>query len=119
MTILKRLGAGWLGNLPAAALAVLTVACGGAGSSGLADMAALPPDLWGLDLKDTTYPAGPYAQSGNTAQGDVLPDFTFQGYWSPTDTAGLASKKQFGEVTLGMMHDSGAKYAILNMSAFW
>ena len=85
------------------------------------DMTVLPPDLSGSDLKDHDYPAGPYAQSGNPNVGDVLPDFTFQGYWSPTATTGLASGNgaQFGEITMGMLHDSGAKYAILNLSAFW
>ena len=85
------------------------------------DLTALPPDLLGLDLKDNGYPAGPYAQSGSVQPGDVLPDFTFMGYWSPTATTGLANANNapFTEITFGMLHDSGAKYAILNLSAFW
>ena len=116
----------WAGGAAQAAAGLLALAtltaCGGAGDGtppGPEDMAVLPPDLILADLKDSTYPAGPYAQSGSVNLGDVLPDFTFQGYWSPTLTTGVARTQPFGEVTLGMMHDSGARFAILNLSAFW
>lgn len=105
----------------AVALALATfVACGNGGPVATpADMAVLPPDLILADLKDQSYPAGPYAQAGNVNVGDVLPDFTFQGYFSPNSTMGLANAKPFGEVTFGMLHDSGARYAIVVLSAFW
>ena len=115
-----RVGLGRLaGNLTTGVMALTAMACGSAASTPAADLAVQPPDLYGLDFKDSTYPPGPYAQSGSPQTGDVLPDFTFQGHWSPTLTTGDASTQPFGEVTLGMMHDSGAKYAILNLSAFW
>ena len=100
---------------------VALAACGGGGgdSTPPADMSVLPPDLVLADLKDPTYPAGPYAAAGNVNPGDILPDFTFQGYFSPTATTGLAKTQVFGEVTFGMLRDSGAKYAILNLTAFW
>jgi hypothetical protein len=106
------------------ALALAAVAgCGGNNAStpppAPPDMTALPPDLILADLKDNDYPSGPYAQSGGVNMGDVLPDFTFQGYFSPNTTMGRASSKTFGEVTMGMLHDSGARYAIINLSAFW
>ena len=112
-----------LNPIGAAALTLAAfAACSGGGGGeqpGPVDMAVLPPDLILADLKDTTYPAGPYAQAGNVNLGDVLPDFTFQGYWSPSAVMGRASSQPFGEVTFGMMHDSGAKYAIVALSAFW
>ena len=86
--------------------------------TGLPDL-QLSIDLILADLKDQSYPAGPYAQAGNVNVGDVLPDFTFQGYFSPNSTMGLANAKPYGEVTFGMLHDSGAKYAIVVLSAFW
>jgi hypothetical protein len=107
-----------MGNVVAAAMAIVA-ACGGGSESGAMDMAIPPPDLIGADLKDTSYPPGPYAQAGNVNVGDVLPDFTFQGYFSPTATTGKSNTQPFGEVTMGMLHDSGAKYAILNLSAYW
>ena len=110
----------------AAAALALARACGTGGTGGgtlsppdMAMAPLLPPDLLGLDLKDSTYPAGPYGQSGSVNTGDVLPDLTFQGYFSPTATTGKANTQPFGEVTFGMLHDSGARYAILNLSAFW
>jgi hypothetical protein len=109
------------GHLAVAAL-TLAAACSNSGDTAdaqaAADMTALP-DLVGLDFKDHGYPAGPYAQSGNVNVGDVLPDFTFQGYWSPRGTTGLATSQAFGEVTFGMLHDSGARYAVINFAAFW
>ena len=115
-----RVGLGRLaGNLTTGVMALTAMACGSAASTPAADLAVQPPDLYGLDFKDSTYPPGPYAQSGSPMTGDVLPDFTFQGHWSPPLTTGNASTQPFGAVTLGMMHDSGAKYAILNLSAFW
>lgn len=110
-------------QLPFGALTLAAIAActggGGGEQPGPADMAVLPPDLIGADLKDSTYPPGPYAQAGGPNVGDVLPDFTFQGYWSPTATMGRSNAQPFGEVTFGMMHDSGARYAIVALSAFW
>src|SRR5262245_36489071 len=79
------------------ALAMATLAaCGGStGDAPAPDMAVLPPDLILADLKDTTYPPGPYAEAGNVNIGDVLPDFTFQGFWSPTETMGLSKNQPF------------------------
>lgn len=107
-------------------VAGLTVAaCSGAGSGGggevapIVDMAPLPPDLFGADLKDSDYPRGPYGKSGSVQNGDVLPDFSFQGYFSPTATTGRSSSMPFGEVTFGMLHDSGKRYALIHLAAFW
>lgn len=112
--------AGALAQGAIGALALATMACGGGGTGAApADLSVLPPDLVLADLKDSTYPPGPYAQEGNVNPGDVLPDFTFQGYFSPTGTMGLVSSQTYGEVTFGMLHDSGAKYAILGLGAFW
>ena len=94
-------------------------ACGAGAVPVTPDLSVLPPDLVLADLKDPSYPAGPYAQAGNVNPGDVLPDFTFRGYWSPSATTGKASSQTFGEVTFGMLHASGARYAIINLSAFW
>ena len=110
------------GNLAAAALAMAALAaCGGnnATTPAPSDMSVLPPDLILSDLKDKDYPPGPYSQGGGLSAGDVLPDFTFQGYFSPNTTTGKATAQPFGEVTFGMLRDSGAKYAILNLTAFW
>ena len=117
----RSFGAGGAAQTAAGLLALAAIAgCGGSATPSVPDdMAILPPDLIGVDLKDSTYPPGPYAEAGNVQFGDVLPDFTFQGYWSPTLTTGLSKTQPFGEVTFGMMHDSGAKYAILNLTAFW
>ena len=94
-------------------------ACGAGVTPVTPDLSVLPPDLVLADLKDPGYPAGPFAQAGNVNPGDVLPDFTFHGYWSPNATTGKASSQTFGEVTFGMLHASGARYAIINLSAFW
>lgn len=108
-----------VGAMGAFALATLA-ACGGGGTGeAQADLSVLPPDLILADLKDSTYPPGPYAEQGNVNSGDVLPNFTFQGYYSPTGTMGLVSTQTFGEVSFGMLHDSGARYAILNLTAYW
>lgn len=109
------------GQLAAAALAlVLGVACNGGGDAPAPpDLTVLPPDLYGLDFKDWDYPRGPYAQSGNVNPGDTFPDFTFQGYWSPTATTGSAAAQPYREVTFGMLHDSGKRYAIIQLAAFW
>jgi hypothetical protein len=123
----RRRHAGGNATVGALALAAFAACSSGGGNHGgntdpgPGDLAVqpLPPDLLGLDLKDSTYPPGPYAQAGGVNQGDVLPDFTFQGYWSPNTTTGKASSQTFGEVTFGMLHASGARYAIVNLSAFW
>jgi hypothetical protein len=92
-------------------------------------VAANPPDLarpqgGGADLAQAPaadlaqpaigYPPGPY---GGTV-GDVLPNFTFQGYWSPTKTTGLATTQPFGAVTLDMARTSGARYGMIFLAGF-
>jgi len=78
------------------------------------------PDFAMPDLRDHDYPPGPYGDPQNGINvGDVVPNMTFQGYWAPKQTSGLASGNPFGEVTLGMLHDSGAKYALLELGAFY
>src|SRR5439155_8280241 len=66
------------------------------------DQGPPPPDL----IVDR-YPAGPYGPN----VGDVLPNFTFQGYWSPTATMGLASNEPYGDVTFDMLRKSGKRDA--------
>jgi hypothetical protein len=98
-------------------------ACSGGGGGGdataIVDMTPPPPDLYGADLKDNDYPRGPYGKSGSVRNGNALPDFSLQGYFSPTATNGLSSSKPFGEVTFGMLHDSGKRYALIHLAAFW
>lgn len=90
--------------------------CGGGGDgAAAADLSVLPADLVLADLKAPGYPVGPYG----AAVDDVLPNFTFQGYFSPTRTTGLASEESFGEVSFEMMRASGAKVAIVQLAAFW
>ncbi len=97
-----------------AALGLALMACSGTPGSDnpMPDM-ALSPDLAG------GYPAGPYGASGSVNPGDTLPNLTFQGYWSPTRTTGLASEEPYGAVTFEQLHNSGAKYAIVMLAAFW
>src|SRR5262249_5286573 len=107
----------FLGVAGTLALAALS-ACGSTNGDTSSDMTVLP-DLVLADLKDRTYPAGPYAQAGAVNLGDVLPNFTFQGHWSPMKATGKASEEPFGEVSFGMMHDSGKRYALVQLAAFW
>jgi hypothetical protein len=44
---------------------------------------------------------------------------SFHGYWAPTDTTGLASSKTYGTVTFDMLRTSGAKYALIELAAWW
>src|SRR5258706_7244802 len=74
------------------------------------DLAPPPPDL-----SPPPYPAGPY---GN-AVGDTLPNFAFDGYWSPTATSGLASAQPYGQITFDQIRNSGAKFALIHLAAFW
>src|SRR4051812_34867013 len=74
------------------------------GGSVMVDM-TLPPDMTEVDLKFAGYPPGPYGAE----PGDVIQNFVFQGYYSPTNTMGLASSAPFGEVTLDQVRTSGAK----------
>ena len=57
--------------------------------------------------------------SAKNPVGDTVPNFTFQGYFSPSSTTGLATAQTLGEVTFDMLRTSGAKYAILNLTAYW
>ena len=92
-------------------------------------VAASPPDLaraqgGGADLAQTPaadlampamgYPPGPYGG----AVGDVVPDFTFQGYWSPTKTMGLATSQPYGALTFDMARTSGARYGMIFLAGF-
>ena len=61
------------------------------------------------------YPAGPY---GNEV-GDVLPNFTFRGYWAPTQTTGLASTQPLEMISFDRVRTSGAKLALIELAAFW
>ena len=111
---LQRGGSGALASalvLTSAAFA----ACSAPAAEAPADMAVLPPDLTLVDLKAAGYPAGPTGPN----IGDVVPDFTFQGFWSPTKTTGLASTETWGEVNFDMLRTSGAKYALIQTAAFW
>jgi hypothetical protein len=97
---------------------LLVAACsgGGEGFPRQPDL-TMAPDLApsSSDMKDNDYPPGPYGSN----IGDTLPDFTFQGYWSPQQTQGRSNVGKFGEVTFGMMHRSGAKYALIELGAFY
>lgn len=92
--------------------ALLAMGCGsGSGDNGNpqtpADMAQLPPDM--------SYPAGPYGPDVDS----VLPNLTFQGYFSPSKTSGLASDEKFGTVTFDMLRGTGAKVAVMQIAAYW
>ena len=92
--------------------------CSGAGGVGdgvdlampLADLAE-PPDLV------PPYPVGPYGGE----IGKVMPNYTFEGYWNPTATKGLATDppSKFGTVTMEMMRNTGAKYGLVMLAGFW
>lgn len=89
-------------------------ACGGGGGHGgheePPDMAEPPPDL------ALTYPKGPYAGE----EGKVFPNHLHQGYFSPTATRGRASSlAEFGEIKMERVHRSGAKYALIQLGAYW
>ena len=79
------------------------------------DLSPEPPDLSLVDFKAPDYPSGPFGGDVNK----IMPNFTFQGYWSPTSTAALATTQPFGEVTFEMARKSGAKYALVQLAAFW
>lgn len=87
------------------------------------DLAGSPSDLAGSPPGDlavsSVYPAGPYGISGSIKVGDVLPDLTFNGYWNPQGTTGLASEKPFGAITFNQLRLSGAKYALIALLRFW
>jgi hypothetical protein len=61
------------------------------------------------------YPAGPY---GNQV-GEVIPNFTFQGFFSPSRTTGLASAETWGAVSMDQFRRTGAKYLVIELGAFW
>jgi hypothetical protein len=74
------------------------------------DMTPLPPDM-----ADPGYPPGPY---GTTA-GATIQNYTFRGYFAPTDTTGLSSDKMLGTVDFDMLRKSKQKFAIIQLAAFW
>ena len=81
----------------------------------LPDIAELPPDM-SRDLSRAMYPSGPY---GGTV-GNVVDNFKFQGYFSPSKTSGLASTETFGEVSWDMLRMTpDAKYLMIHMAAYW
>jgi hypothetical protein len=61
------------------------------------------------------YPPGPYG----TAVGNVVPNFTFQGYWAPGQVTGLASAEPISTVTFDRIRTSGKRYALIELAAFW
>ncbi|MBI5516372.1 MAG: hypothetical protein HY909_21485 [Deltaproteobacteria bacterium] len=66
---------------------------------------------------DPGYPPGPYGgRVGNT-----LPNFTYQGFWNPTAVMGLARDTEAGitEVTFDMVRRSGARFALIQLGAYW
>lgn len=87
-------------------VALLLAACGNPAQPGPADMAMTPPDL--------AYP-GPNGPN----IGEIVPNFQFQGYWSPGKQDGLASVAPWGKVDLDMMRNSGSKYAVIQTAAIW
>ena len=68
------------------------------------------------DLAERSYPPGPYGSN----VGNVFPNFTFQGYWAPKQTMGLASdgKNGLAPITMEMLHKSGAKLAFIEFAGF-
>ena len=97
------------------AVGLALASCSGGGSGGtqvepMPDLAMqAEPDL------APDYPPGPYgAEAGN-----VLPEFTLSGYFSPTKITGLAKDEVFGPITLRQLHHSGARFALLQLAAFW
>ena len=98
-----------LNHLLAAAAAFVVVACS-APRSEEPDLAEPPPDM-----SDPGYPEGPY---GVTA-GSTVRNYTFQGYFAPTDTTGLSKDKPLGEVSFDMLRKSGQKFAMIQLAAFW
>ena len=97
----------WLGVMFGIAL---MIGCNGNATDGL-DMAELPPDL-----SPGPYPTGPYG--GDV--GKVIDNLTFQGYFSPTKTSGLASAEPLGEVTLDKLRLApNAKFLMIHLAAYW
>ena len=89
--------------------------CGGGDQQQvLPDLTALP-DLSG-DLKAPDYPTGPFGPD----IGNVLPDFTFQGYWAPDGTEANSTTMPFGEVNFDMVRAApGKRYAMVMLAAYW
>lgn len=101
---------------------VLLASCGGSsptppGDHGMVDSGTPAADMGSgsTDGAPSGYPAGPYG----SAVGDVLPNFTFQGYFSPESTSGLSSSQPFGVVTFDQLRTSGKKYAFIHLEATW
>jgi len=88
----------------------LAMGCTSSASMGAPDLADPPPDM-----ADPGYPEGPYG----TTVGSTIANYTFQGYFAPTDTSGLSRDKAVGEVTLDMLRKSGQKVAMIQLAAFW
>jgi len=70
-----------------------------------------PPDLATVN----GYPIPPYGPN----LGDVVPDFTFQGYFAPTRTTGLASMETFGPIAFDQVRKTpGMKYMMFWFAGF-
>lgn len=108
--------AGVLSSAGVAGLAMASfLGCGTQSAREFPDLAVLPPDLLLVDMKAPEYPVGSFGGEVNK----LIPNLTFQGYWNPTATTGLATETPFGEVTFEMARKSGAKYALVQLGAFW
>ncbi len=64
---------------------------------------------------DAGYPPEPHGP----AVGDTLPNFTFMGYWAPTQTTGLSNTQPFEEITMDRIRRSGARFLLMELGAFW
>jgi hypothetical protein len=61
------------------------------------------------------YPAGPFGPQ----IGDTIPNFTFAGYYRPNKSSGIATEATFGQLSFDQIRQSGAKYALISLSAAW
>lgn len=105
-------------RITSATVALLAAACGAGGGKIVEappDLAVQPPDLAVFDMKAPDYPAGPFGGD----EGKIMPNFTFQGYFNPEATGGLAKTRPYGEVTFDDLRKTGKKYALVQLSAFW
>jgi hypothetical protein len=97
-------------------LALLVGGCSSAGGGGGPADFAMPADLaMAPDLRPA-YPPEPYGPNID----DTLPNFTFQGYWDPTDTTGLSRvNSMFGEVRMDMVYNQpGLKCGLMFFGGF-
>ena len=61
------------------------------------------------------YPAGPYGGQ----VGGVVDNFSLGGYFNPSTTTGLANGAAFDLFTFDQIRTSGAKYALIQLAAYW